>query len=256
MSAADGATRSAVSPSVAASCCVLASRDVLLFAGLVTAAPRAAGPSQSSAAPIVPLSIGIDGGGATAEAPDGSHRPATSSGSSTPACVSATHIATTSGAIDAARASQDGPAASAVRGTSSATAATSADASQTSERCQTDDNPAHSSRTVIDRKRRAPGRGWRASGLSDRAGRVASPRLRDDVNDEVFRRIVGRRARPPLGEPPPAAAREAHAEMARYRTRAPKGVFRYASHEAANLDRERWTVDAMVALEGTTDVPR
>lgn len=35
--------------------------------------------------------------------------------------------------------------------------------------------------------------------------------------------------------------------MARYRTRAPKGVFFYDSHEAANRDRDRWTVDAMVA---------
>jgi hypothetical protein len=33
--------------------------------------------------------------------------------------------------------------------------------------------------------------------------------------------------------------------MARYRTRAPKGVFRYQSHEEANRDRERWIVEAM-----------
>ncbi len=34
---------------------------------------------------------------------------------------------------------------------------------------------------------------------------------------------------------------------ARYRTRAPKGVFIYQSHEEMTRDRERWTVDAMVA---------
>jgi hypothetical protein len=33
----------------------------------------------------------------------------------------------------------------------------------------------------------------------------------------------------------------------RYVTRAPKGVFIYQSHEEANVDRDRWTVDAMVA---------
>jgi hypothetical protein len=40
---------------------------------------------------------------------------------------------------------------------------------------------------------------------------------------------------------------EALAEMARYTTRAPKGVFLYRSHDEANADRERWTVDAIVA---------
>ncbi len=44
--------------------------------------------------------------------------------------------------------------------------------------------------------------------------------------------------------------------MASYRTRAPKGVFRYRTHEEANRDRERWTLEAMLALTGTTDVPR
>jgi hypothetical protein len=36
-------------------------------------------------------------------------------------------------------------------------------------------------------------------------------------------------------------------QMAQYRTRAPKGVFVYRSHEEANQDRERWLIDAMVA---------
>jgi hypothetical protein len=33
---------------------------------------------------------------------------------------------------------------------------------------------------------------------------------------------------------------------ARYRTRAPKGIFIYASHEQMQADRERWTIDLMV----------
>jgi hypothetical protein len=36
------------------------------------------------------------------------------------------------------------------------------------------------------------------------------------------------------------------AKMARYRTRAPKGVFIYASHEEANRDRDRWITEAIV----------
>lgn len=73
--------------------------------------------------------------------------------------------------------------------------------------------------------------------------------IRDDVTGEQFVRVVGRRAQSPLGQPPPPESREALAQMARYRTRAPKGVFRYRSHEEANADRERWTVDAMVARQ-------
>jgi hypothetical protein len=34
--------------------------------------------------------------------------------------------------------------------------------------------------------------------------------------------------------------------MAQYRTRVPKGIFIYASHEAANEDWERWRVEGMV----------
>ena len=35
--------------------------------------------------------------------------------------------------------------------------------------------------------------------------------------------------------------------MADYLTRAPKGIFRYKSHEEANRDRDEWQVSAMVA---------
>lgn len=70
---------------------------------------------------------------------------------------------------------------------------------------------------------------------------------KDPLTGETFVRVVGRRARPPLGRPPEPEAREALAQMARYVTRAPKGVFIYRSHEEANADRDRWTVEAVVA---------
>ncbi|WP_437617813.1 hypothetical protein [Sorangium sp. So ce1151] len=69
---------------------------------------------------------------------------------------------------------------------------------------------------------------------------------RDDRTGEVFLRVVGRRTAPPLGQPPPPASRDALAAMARYRTRAPKGIFVYRNHAEMEADRLRWTVDAMI----------
>jgi hypothetical protein len=72
--------------------------------------------------------------------------------------------------------------------------------------------------------------------------------MADDPNaGERFIRIVGRRGSAPAGEPPPEVNRQAMSQMARYRTRAPKGVFIYSSHEQANRDREAWLVEAMVS---------
>ena len=62
-----------------------------------------------------------------------------------------------------------------------------------------------------------------------------------------FMRVVGRRRHAPEGATLSAETRAAMNEMARYRTRAPKGVFIYPSHEAANRDREKWIVEAIVA---------
>lgn len=42
---------------------------------------------------------------------------------------------------------------------------------------------------------------------------------------ERFIRVIGKRQRPPKGEPPPAEARRALATMADYRTCVPKGIF-------------------------------
>ena len=71
--------------------------------------------------------------------------------------------------------------------------------------------------------------------------------VRDPLTGETFLRVVGSRKASPIGQGPPRASREALAQMARYTTRAPKGVFLYRSHDEANADRERWTVDAIVA---------
>jgi hypothetical protein len=70
--------------------------------------------------------------------------------------------------------------------------------------------------------------------------------VRDPLTGEAFIRVVGTRVPAPPGEPPSADARQALAEMARYRTRAPKGVFVYRSHAEMAADRLRWTVEAMV----------
>jgi hypothetical protein len=45
---------------------------------------------------------------------------------------------------------------------------------------------------------------------------------------------------------PSRVVREAMDANARYRTRVPKGLFFYESHEQMARDRERWTVEAIV----------
>ena len=60
-------------------------------------------------------------------------------------------------------------------------------------------------------------------------------------------RVVGKRIAPPIGQFPSAAARAAMDSNLRYRTRAPKGIFFYENHEQMTRDRERWTIDAMLA---------
>lgn len=69
---------------------------------------------------------------------------------------------------------------------------------------------------------------------------------RDPLTGEVFLRIIGKRERPPIGEPPSEAAQRAHASLLEYRTRAPKGIFIYRNHEEMEADRLKWTVEAMV----------
>jgi hypothetical protein len=66
------------------------------------------------------------------------------------------------------------------------------------------------------------------------------------ADQQPIRRVVGKRVAPPPGTPLSAAARSAMDANARYRTRAPKGLFFYGSHDQMIRDREQWTVDAIV----------
>ncbi len=58
----------------------------------------------------------------------------------------------------------------------------------------------------------------------------------------MIRRTIGRCTQRPIGAvAPPSPAEIAWREaMAQTRTRVPKGVFRYPTHEAANADWEKW----------------
>ncbi len=66
-------------------------------------------------------------------------------------------------------------------------------------------------------------------------------------DQQPLMRVVGKR-RDRQGLPPSPEAIAAQAAMARYVTRAPKGVFRYNSHEEMDADRLRWQVEAMQAV--------
>jgi hypothetical protein len=59
-------------------------------------------------------------------------------------------------------------------------------------------------------------------------------------------RTVGRRVPSPAGVLPSAETRAAMDSWAGRLTRAPKGVFRYSSHDEMERDRERWQAAAMV----------
>ena len=65
-------------------------------------------------------------------------------------------------------------------------------------------------------------------------------------DEQPIARTVGRRKRAPVGAPPSAEARAALDTWAKRLTRAPKGVFRYASHADMERDSSRWRVQAIV----------
>jgi hypothetical protein len=88
----------------------------------------------------------------------------------------------------------------------------------------------------------AIGRGEHVLRFTCFGGEIAMS-FRDPIHDESFRRVVGARRPGPIGDPPLAAAREAMTKNASYPTGAPKGVFRYRTHEEANAHREAWTRD-------------
>jgi len=81
--------------------------------------------------------------------------------------------------------------------------------------------------------------------MSDSPPKAAAPYVPPD--QQPIQRIVGKRVTPPPGTMPSPEARAAMTANARYVTRAPKGVFFYKSHEEMIQDRERWTIDAVVA---------
>jgi hypothetical protein len=66
-------------------------------------------------------------------------------------------------------------------------------------------------------------------------------------DQQPIQRIVGKRVTPPPGMMPSPEARAAMTANARYITRAPKGIFFYNSHDEMIRDRERWTIDAVLA---------
>ncbi len=79
---------------------------------------------------------------------------------------------------------------------------------------------------------------------------------RDPLTGETFARVVGRRQRPAFGAAPSLEAQAAHTSMLQYRTRAPKGVFIYRTHEEMAYDqvcagRSRPWSSAPVAAEVT-----
>jgi hypothetical protein len=66
------------------------------------------------------------------------------------------------------------------------------------------------------------------------------------ADQQPVRRVVGKRIAPPPGSVPSTITRSAMDANARYRTRAPKGLFFYESHEQMAKDRERWAIEAIV----------
>ncbi|HYL89990.1 MAG TPA: hypothetical protein VEU32_14640 [Burkholderiales bacterium] len=68
-------------------------------------------------------------------------------------------------------------------------------------------------------------------------------------DQQPIARTVGRRTQAPLGRAPSREARAAAASWANRLTCAPKGVFRYASHDEMARDRERWDVQAIVETQ-------
>lgn len=79
-------------------------------------------------------------------------------------------------------------------------------------------------------------------------------------DQQPIQRTVGKRMSregQPLTDPARAADRAAMTRNARYRTRAPKGVFFYASHEEMAADRLQWTIDLIAERDqAATDQAR
>jgi hypothetical protein len=83
--------------------------------------------------------------------------------------------------------------------------------------------------------------------MSDHPSTVTQVPLPPD--QQPVQRTVGKRVPPPPGVLPSPEARAAMTANARYMTRAPKGIFFYKNHDEMTRDRERWTIDAVVARQ-------
>jgi hypothetical protein len=68
-------------------------------------------------------------------------------------------------------------------------------------------------------------------------------------DEQPIQRVIGKRTAAPPGTLPSPAARSAMTANARYLTRFPKGIYLYDSPEQMNRDRERWTVELMLARQ-------
>ena len=69
------------------------------------------------------------------------------------------------------------------------------------------------------------------------------------ADQQPIQRVVGKRVTTPPGVVPNARARAAMSANARYLTKVPKGIFFYQSHQEMIRDRERWTLDAVLARQ-------
>ncbi len=59
-------------------------------------------------------------------------------------------------------------------------------------------------------------------------------------------RVIGKRTQLPYGlEHPTKKEREWLISLSKFRTRVPKGIFRYKNHEEANKDWDRWIVEKL-----------
>jgi hypothetical protein len=72
------------------------------------------------------------------------------------------------------------------------------------------------------------------------------------VPERTVFRTIGRRRTPPAGvlRAPTPEEQDWVRRMSAYRTRVPKGVFRYASAEEANADWDRWRADSLAEGAG------
>lgn len=68
-------------------------------------------------------------------------------------------------------------------------------------------------------------------------------------DQQPIARTVGRRRQAPVGTPPSAESRAALDTWANRLTRAPKGVFRYASHAEMERDSSLWRMQAIVETQ-------